>query len=92
LYPANLDAEALTPTIFSARRLPDGIRYRMVRCNTCGLVRSDPIAAPDILNRLYRQSSFDYSTEVESLKQTYGHRVAGLVKYNVRKGVLLEIG
>jgi SAM-dependent methyltransferase len=92
LYPANFAPEALNPTVFSARRLPDDVRYRMVRCNTCGLVRSDPIADPEILSRLYRESSFDYTSEVENLRRTYGQRLAGLTRYGVRKGALLEIG
>ena len=32
LYPANLDFEAFNPSVFSARRLPDRIHYRMVKC------------------------------------------------------------
>jgi len=92
MYPANFAPEALNPTVFSARRLPDDVRYRMVRCNTCGLVRSDPIADPEILSQLYRESAFDYATEVDNLKQTYGRRLAGLARYGVHKGTLLEIG
>jgi len=92
MYPANFAPEALNPTVFSARRLPDDVRYRMVRCNTCGLVRSDPIADPEILSQLYRESAFDYATEVDNLKQTYGRRLAGLARYGVHKGALLEIG
>jgi tetratricopeptide (TPR) repeat protein len=44
LYPANFDLQALKPAVFSARRLPDRVHYRLVKCNTCGLGRSDPIA------------------------------------------------
>ena len=46
LYPANFAPRDLNPAIFSARRLPDRLRYRLVRCNDCRLVRSDPVAAP----------------------------------------------
>jgi SAM-dependent methyltransferase len=92
LYPANFEPEALNPTVFSARRMPDNVRYRIVSCDTCGLVRSDPIADPEILSQLYRQTPFDYTTEVDNLKQTYGRLLAGLARYGVRKGTLLEIG
>jgi SAM-dependent methyltransferase len=92
LYPANFDTDALNPAVFSARRLPDTVRYRMVTCDTCGLVRADPIADPALLSDLYRESPFDYSTEIDHLRQTYGRLLARLKKYGVRQGALLEIG
>jgi 2-polyprenyl-3-methyl-5-hydroxy-6-metoxy-1,4-benzoquinol methylase len=94
LYPATIDLEALNPTVFSARRMPDGIHHRMVTCRTCGLVRADPILAPQVLQRLYQQSPFDdsYIPEVANLRHTYGQRLAGLARYDVRKGPLLEVG
>ena len=92
LYPANFDWQALNPAVFSARRLPDRIHYRMVKCNTCGLVRSDPIAHPAVLAQLYQQSTFTYTEEVANLKQTYGHYLAKLVAYGAQKKALLEIG
>jgi SAM-dependent methyltransferase len=92
LYPPNFITEALNPTIFSARRFPDRIHYRIVRCNICGLVRSDPVADSRILAQLYAQSTFDYGDEVDNLKRTYGYYLSKLNKYSVQKGTLLEIG
>lgn len=92
LYPANVDWEAFNPAVFSARRLPDRIHYRMVKCNTCGLVRSDPVADPQTLARLYAQSSFDYASEVDNLNATYGRYLAQVSVDGTRKGALLEIG
>jgi len=92
LYPANYDLQALNPAVFSARRLPDRIHYRMVTCNTCGLVRSDPIADPGLLAQLYLQSSFTYTDEVTDLKHTYSQYLAELDNYGARKSALLEIG
>ena len=92
LYPANFGLRALNPVVFSARRLPDRIHYRMVRCNTCGLVRSDPVAAPEVLAQLYAQSSFDYADEVANIKRTYGRYLAKLNDYGAQKDALLEIG
>src|SRR5260370_21529620 len=71
LYRANFDLEAFSPTVFSARRTPDRIHYRMVRCNTCQLVRSTPVADPDTVANLYHESSFDYSQEVDNLTRLY---------------------
>ena len=92
LYPANFDLQALNPAVFSARRLPDRVHYRLVKCKTCGLVRSDPIADPALLAQLYHESTFTYTDEVADLKRTYGRYLARLDEYGVRKNTLLEIG
>ncbi len=92
LYPPNFDLGAFNPEVFSARRLPDRIHYRLVRCNACGLVRSDPVADPQTLAQLYAQSSFDYSSELGALRQTYGKYLARLQRLGAKKGSLLEIG
>ena len=92
LYPANFDLQALNPAVFSARRMPDRVHYRVVRCKTCRLVRSDPVAPPGLLARLYHQSTFTYTDEVADLKRTYGRYLARLDKYGARKDALLEIG
>lgn len=92
IYPANFDPEALNPAVFSARRLPDRVHYRLVKCNSCGLLRSDPIADPGLLARLYHDSTFTYNEEVADLKKTYGRYLARLDRFGVRKDALLEVG
>jgi hypothetical protein len=92
LYPANLGREVFNPVLFSARRLPDRVHYRIVKCRTCGLVRSDPVAEAGDLASLYRQSTFDYGDEIANLKRTYGRYLAALAGLGARKGSLLEIG
>lgn len=92
LYPANFNLQSFTPAVFSARRLPDRIHYRMVKCNGCGLVRSDPMADPAMLEQLYHQSKFTYGDEVADLKRTYGRYLAKLGKFGAHIETLLEIG
>lgn len=93
VYPANLDMQAFNPRLFSARRVPDRIHYRMVRCNKCGLVRSDPTADAALEARLYRESAFQYGDEVVNLRITYGRHLANLSnQHGAHKGSLLEIG
>jgi SAM-dependent methyltransferase len=91
-WPAGFDSEAFNAQVFSARRLPDRVHYRMVACNTCGLVRSDPVANAELLTELYESSSFDYGGEVESLQATYGRALARLEAGAPRRDALLEIG
>ena len=92
LYPAKLSEAAFNPETFSARRLPDRVHYRIVRCSSCGLVRSDPVADPRIQAELYAKASFDYAEEVSNLRATYGRYLAKLAALGARKGALLEIG
>jgi SAM-dependent methyltransferase len=92
VYPANFDMAAFNPQIFSARRLPDRIHYRLVRCRSCGLLRSDPVADAEALSRLYARSEQTYDRELIYLKHTYGRYLARLEKLGGRKGSLIEIG
>ncbi len=92
LYPANFGLDDITPARFSARRLPDRIHYRMVRCARCGLVRSDPVLDEATLGHLYAESTFDYEAETANLKATYGRYLAKLQRIGGRQESLLEIG
>ncbi|MEE3257921.1 MAG: class I SAM-dependent methyltransferase [Candidatus Latescibacterota bacterium] len=92
LYPANFDPRALNPEIFSARRLPDRIHFRLVRCQACGLVRSDPVAATHLLSQLYSQSDFTYQEQTQDLCRTYGRYLDDLATCGAVKDTLLEIG
>jgi SAM-dependent methyltransferase len=91
LYPPTYDEASFNERVFSARRLPDAIHYRLVRCLKCGLVRSDPAADQASLSELYRQSSFDYGPEVPNLRRTYGRYLAR-TRARARGLSLLEIG
>jgi SAM-dependent methyltransferase len=92
IYPATLARADLTAAHFSARRLPDGVHHRIVRCRRCGLHRSDPVLDPAAMSELYRASTFDYGEELDGLRSTYGavlDRVGALVP---AQGALLDIG
>jgi SAM-dependent methyltransferase len=91
-WPATFGPEAFNARAFSARRLPDRVHYRMVTCNTCGLVRSDPVANEDLLAALYASSSFDYGPEVGSILATYARALGWLEARAPHRGALLEIG
>lgn len=91
-WPASFDPQAFTARVFSARRLPDRVHYRMVTCEGCGLVRSDPVADEDLLARLYAESRFDYGEEVSSIEASYGRALSVLEARSSRREALLEIG
>ena len=92
VYAMNFDPQNLNGEIFSARRLPDRLHYRMVRCQQCGVLRSDPILPPSELARLYASSKFTYAAEADFARKTYAQylrRALPLVRSRQR---LLEIG
>jgi SAM-dependent methyltransferase len=64
----------------------------MVSCNKCGLLRSDPVLADDALALLYREASFDYGDELESLKSTYGGALSRVEAILDERSGLLDIG
>lgn len=92
LYPANFSPDALTPELFSSRRLPDGIHFAIVKCNSCGLVRSDPAGETELIHDLYRQSRFDGMGETACLQETYGKYLDLLRAYREERDSLLEVG
>jgi SAM-dependent methyltransferase len=92
LHPPNLTSAAFTAAVFSARRLPDGVHYRVVRCRSCGLVRSDPVLGADSLAKLYRGSTFEYGDELAGLRATYGKALERLAELVPERAGLLDIG
>ncbi len=92
IYRANFDLSKINENIFSARRSPDRIHYRMVRCQTCGLLYSNPIFSPEEIELLYKKSDATYLEHVKNLNETYGHYLALLDTRVDIKDKLLEIG
>lgn len=92
LYPANFENDAFNAEIFSARRLPDMVHYRIVQCDNCGLVRSDPVIDQETLKKLYLQSELTYAKDIPNLRRTYGTYLRKLEKYKTQKECCLEIG
>jgi SAM-dependent methyltransferase len=91
VYPSNVDDQSFSTEVFSARRLPDRRHYQWVRCNSCTLLRSDPVLDVD-LEKLYVESTFDYSTEVEGLKKTYFKLVTRALGKRQLRNSIFEVG
>lgn len=92
VYAANFDPAQLDPQVFSARRLPDRIHYRMVRCNECGLLRSSPILSHAALEALYAKSHFAYAGEATFTRRTYGDYLRRALAHVRDRGRLIEVG
>jgi SAM-dependent methyltransferase len=92
VYAMNFDPQHLNEEMFSARRLPDRLHYRMVRCQRCGLLRSDPILSVRDLSRLYAGSKFTYEAEAEFARTTYRTYLERALPFVRERRRLLEIG
>ena len=91
VYPSNVDETSFSTEVFSARRLPDRRHYQWVRCKSCTLLRSDPVLDVD-LEKLYVESTFDYSTEIDGLKKTYLKLVNKALKGKSFRKSIFEVG
>ena len=93
LYQDNFNPDKITPQTFSARRTPDRMHYRIVKCRRCGLLFSNPILEGEQINKLYKKSDFTFPLEAEYLKKTYWNYLEDiLAEDNKEKISLLEIG
>lgn len=92
VYAANFQPGDLDPEVFSARRMPDRLHYRMVRCAACGLLRSNPILPVEELSRLYRASHFTYQGEAEFTRKTYAHYLKRALRVKPQVASLMEVG
>jgi len=92
VYPANFEPAQLDPEIFSARRLPDRIHYRMVRNRRNGCLRADPILDEDTLLGFYRASKMTYEPVIEFTVATYLQHFRKVVPLLPDRRGVLEIG
>ena len=92
LFNETVDFNKIDADIFSARRIPDRIHYRLLHCAQCGLIFSSPILSEKKINKLYRASTVTYDQEVMSLKETYGNYLLQAMKYTKLNPHILEIG
>jgi len=92
IYSEKLPPGSFTDEKFSARRVPDRVHYRMVRCRKCGSLRSNPVLSDDELDRLYLASRMTYGDEAAYAGETYATYLRQCLSLLPERGRLLEIG
>nr|MBI5456059.1 class I SAM-dependent methyltransferase [Candidatus Levybacteria bacterium] len=93
LYKSRFIKKKLDFKTFSARRTPDRLHYRLVKCKTCGLIFSNPILDKNEINKLYFKSDFNYNLESEYLRKTYFKYLAEYFSIkDIKTKKILEIG
>jgi SAM-dependent methyltransferase len=76
---------------FAARKLSWHMHWRIVECDDCGLTYSNPIASPDKIRRLYRDSAFVDETQIDNMADDYINEVMAIAD-PAASPRLLEIG
>ena len=83
----------LEDTNFAGRKDPDGYHYKMLRCIKCSLLYASEIYEEDHSNKLYNESTFEYSDELKGLTKSYSKILQkGLTFLDNNKDNFLEIG
>ena len=92
LYEATLDKRNLTKKTYSARRMPDKVHYRILKCVRCSLVFSSPIFPAEKLSKFYRKSVCSYGDQIPYLIKTYLKIVEQIKKDLPKNPKILEVG
>jgi SAM-dependent methyltransferase len=92
VYKANFTLADINRDVFSARRMPDRVHYRIVECLGCGLWRANPVLSDMQLSKLYAQSKFNYHLESVYAARTYLTYFQRYNQGNVSEASILEIG
>lgn len=93
-YGERINYGKINSKTFSARRTPDKMHYRFLKCFKCGLIFSNPVFSNKEIDNLYLKSDFNYSNESRYLKKTYFKYFKNNIlnkndKFNLK---ILEIG
>jgi SAM-dependent methyltransferase len=67
-YDEEADVENLD---FAARKLTRHMHWRMVQCNGCGLIYSNPIIDPEKIYHLYRETDFIVEKQLDLMGDDY---------------------
>tara|TARA_Y100000590_G_scaffold165151_1_gene189161 strand:+ start:2693 stop:3580 length:888 start_codon:yes stop_codon:yes gene_type:complete len=91
VYDENLPSK-IEKINYSGRKKPDGYHYEMVRCKNCSLLYASSIYEENMTDKLYEESDFPYSEELNGLKKTYGSCLKYSENLISKKDNFLEIG
>ncbi|MDP2653239.1 MAG: class I SAM-dependent methyltransferase [Candidatus Omnitrophota bacterium] len=87
-YPEKFDRSSLA---FVARKTPDHTHFRIVQCNNCGLVYSNPILPEEDIRGLYRRSAFIHEEQLGNMLRDYLEQFEEILPL-MNKENLLEVG
>lgn len=91
-YPANFSPNDMNAEVFAARRMPDKRHFRLVECESCGIVYSDPASNSSELARLYKEAAVTYGSQEEQIYESYAPVLDRALAATKNRGTFLEIG
>lgn len=91
LYKSTFDKTQLKPDLYTSRRIPDRIHFRLIRCRKCNLVFSSPIYHERKIINLYKQSYVPLMGDLENSSNLYTKYLERLLG-KVSKDNFLDIG
>ena len=77
---------------FSARHIPDNTHWRMVVCNRCGLIYSNPNPPPHEIIEAYAEAKFSDDYQIKHYSKDYINQLRLVDPIVVTKERLLEVG
>ena len=92
LYSSTFNPKNISKNTYSARRLPDKIHYRILKCVRCGLVFSSPIISPEKISTFYKGSSCNYKDQIPYLIKTYFKIIIDIKNGLPKNPKVLEVG
>lgn len=92
LYPSTFKEENVSKNIYSARRMPDKIHYRILKCVRCGLIFSSPILSFEKQASFYKESLCNYKDQIPYLIKTYFNIIKEIRNDLPKNPKVLEVG
>lgn len=93
MYPERIYDNTFSSHSYSARRDRKREHYQIVKCNTCGLVRSNPVLSENKVNSFYADSKCCYKEEAPFVAETYKKLLNTLMlKHPGSYQSLIEVG
>ena len=77
---------------FSARRAPNRLHYRVVGCDVCGVVFSNPIYPEDVLIEQYRDAEYIMEEQTSNYLVAYREEFMQTLEAMGKIDSLLEVG
>lgn len=91
VYKSNFNLDDISPKIFTSRRIPDKVHFRIVRCLKCGLVFSNPIASSVKIIDVYKKS-YNPTDDVTNSGKVYAMYLKDVLNKLSKHKRLLDIG
>jgi len=89
---AHYDLATLDAYAFASRKMPEYMRYRLIRCPDCDLVYASPTPDSGALVRAYANAAFDSGEEAACAARTYGGLLRRVVRTLPHRDRVVDVG